>query len=113
MGEVGKRWQEKGGKRKRKPQQVERRTGPLVSVSDPGTQQTTFRTHLWNDGIDRAHMGVIMSEGLSSLAETGLQGLTGQRNLSSCKSELAGRAHATWVGVPLERNRKMNDPGPP
>lgn len=74
MGEVGKRWQEKGGKRKRKPQQVERRTGPLVSVSDPGTQQTTFRTHLWNDSIDRAHMEVIMSEGLSSLAETGLQG---------------------------------------
>lgn len=46
MGEVGERWQEKG-----KEASVSGREEDQTTVSEPDSQQASFRTHLWKEGL--------------------------------------------------------------
>ena len=47
MGEVGERWQEKG----EKGSLSKWKGGDQTTVSEPDSQQTSFRTHLWKEGL--------------------------------------------------------------
>lgn len=46
MGEVGERWEEKG----EKGASVSGREEDQTTVSEPDSQQTSLKTHLWKEG---------------------------------------------------------------